>query len=129
MGLLHRAMNIVTPALPVLLIALGSAYGIHVLNKIFHEVGSEKTKLLRLKIATSEIIIPVIMAGITTAVGFASFVTAKLNIIIEFGLLAGAGIIFALIISLSFIPAGYGVLPLGKEKRLLNYENHYNDPF
>jgi len=129
MGLLHRAMNIVTPALPVLLIALGSAYGIHVLNKIFHEVGSEKTKLSRLKIATAEIIIPVIMAGITTAVGFASFVTAKLNIIIEFGLLAGAGIIFALIISLSFIPAGYGVLPLGKEKRLLNYENHYYAQF
>jgi len=128
MGFLHRAMNLITPALPVLLIALGSAYGIHVLNKIFHEVNSETNKFSKLKIATTEIFIPVLMAGVTTIVGFASFITAKLNIIIEFGLLAGVGILFAMIISLTLIPAGYAVMPVSK-KSITKYENHHYSLF
>lgn len=97
MGALYKHMNILTPVLPVLLIALGSAYGIHVMNKIFHEESVED--------ATVEIFIPVLMAGITTIVGFLSFSTAKLSIFVELGLFSAMGIFYAMVISLSLIPA------------------------
>ena len=97
MGALNKHMNILTPVLPVLLIALGSAYGIHVMNKIFHEDSVEK--------ATVEIFVPVLMAGLTTIVGFLSFSTAKLSLFVDLGLFSAAGIFYAMVISLSLIPA------------------------
>ncbi len=95
-GLLRRPMNIITPVLPVLLIALESAYDIHVLNRILHEDSGEKS--------TYEIFIPVLMAALTTMIGLISFLTSKLSIIKEAGLFA-TGIFYAMVISLSLIPA------------------------
>ncbi len=113
MGLFKRPMNIITPVLPVLLIALGSAYGIHVLNKIFHEDSEEK--------ATYEVFVPVLMAAITTMVGFISFLTAKLSIIEELGLFSAAGIFYAMVISLSLIPA---MCVLSKKKTKVSDERY-----
>ncbi len=131
MGLTRTAMNIVTPALPVLLIALGSAYGIHVLNKIVHELNEVGDKEERLRVAVKEIFIPVLMAGLTTIVGFLSFVTARLSLIVEFGLFAALGIAFAMIISLSLIPAIYAAFPLkinASEQRGLQFYNKFLSP-
>ncbi len=97
MGLLRKPMDLLTPILPVLLIALGSAYGIHVLNKILHEDSVEK--------ATAEIFVPVLMAGLTTIAGFVSFASAKLSLIINLGLFSALGIFYAMVIALSLIPA------------------------
>ena len=97
MGLFKKPMDLLTPILPVLLIALGSAYGIHVLNKILHEENVSE--------ATSKIFVPVLMAGLTTIVGFLSFGTAKLSLIVNLGLFSALGIFYAMLISLSVIPA------------------------
>ncbi len=105
-GLLNRPMNILTPVLPVFLIALGSAYGIHVVNKMLH--GDSVSK------ATFEIFVPVFMAGVTTIVGFASFATAKLSLFVELGLFSAAGIFYAMVISLSLIPALWSLGSKGK---------------
>jgi len=111
MGLIRWPMTLITPALPVLLVALGSAYGIHVVNKIFYEIRTVGLRFSRLKIALAGIVVPVLMAGMTTVAGFASFATVRLKIIKDFGLLAAVGIIFAIIISLTLIPTTYAVLP------------------
>ena len=110
MGLIRWPMTLITPALPVLLVALGSAYGIHVVNKIFYEIRSMGLRFSRLKVALAGIVVPVLMAGLTTVAGFASFATVRLKIIKDFGLLAAAGIVFAIIISLTVIPTGYAVV-------------------
>ncbi|MCD6454983.1 MAG: MMPL family transporter [Candidatus Aminicenantes bacterium] len=97
MGSLHIPMDILTPVLPVLLIALGSAYGIHVMNKIFHEDSVEK--------ATISVFVPVLMAGLTTIVGFLSFATAKLSLIVNLAIFSAIGIFYSMAIALSLIPA------------------------
>ncbi len=107
MGLLHKPLTLVTPAIPVLLIALGSAYGIHVLNKYVHDIGGKNSEERRGKLikATTEIFLPVFLAGITTLIGFISFTTASLSLIADFGIFSAIGIFFALIIALTLIPA------------------------
>ncbi len=107
MGYLKKPLTLVSPAIPVLLVALGSAYGIHVFNKIIHEIEcSEKSKKQKSLIySTSEIMLPVFLAGLTTIVGFLSFSSAKLSLITDFGLFSALGILFALIISITLIPA------------------------
>ncbi len=113
MGLLRKPMDLLTPILPVLLIALGSAYGIHVLNKILHEDSVET--------ATAEIFLPVLMAGLTTVVGFLSFSTAKLSLIVNLGLFSALGIFYAMVIALSLIPA---MMSLRREKGRRRVEKH-----
>ncbi|MGD2295870.1 MAG: MMPL family transporter, partial [Candidatus Aminicenantes bacterium] len=108
-GLLHWPMSLISPALPVFLVALGSAYGIHVVNKISFETRNEENKALKVRSAVSGIVIPVILTGVTTACGFASFATVKFTIVRDLGFFTAIGICFAVIISLTLIPSGYGL--------------------
>ncbi|MEA2005660.1 MAG: efflux RND transporter permease subunit [Acidobacteriota bacterium] len=109
MGLFNISMNIITPALPVLLIALGSAYGIHVVNSIYNEGHKNVLVLSDIQEATKTISMPVILAAATTVAGFISFLTAKLKLIEEFGIFSAFGIAFAAVISLTLIPAGSAI--------------------
>ncbi len=115
MGLFDIPMNLITPGMPVLLIALGSAYGIHIMNQIFTDKKDSKTDFSNLTKSMSHIALPVILAGVTTAAGFISFITAKLRIIRDFGILSATGIVFAVLISLTFIPACKAILSKKKE--------------
>ncbi len=105
MAILHKPVTLITPIIPVLLIALGSAYGIHVYNRFQYDrqFGGDWTTIL-LK-SMGDIWLPVVLAGVTTIVGFFSFVTARLQLIVDFGIFGGIGLFFAVVISLIFIPA------------------------
>ncbi|HIE26849.1 TPA: hypothetical protein EYP66_06145, partial [Candidatus Poribacteria bacterium] len=96
----------------------GSAYGIHVVNKYYEDVRSESEKESSLKLALSEVGVPVILAGITTLIGFISLLTSNLSLIKEFGFFTACGVLFATLIAITFLPA---VLSLLKVKRR---ENH-----
>jgi len=105
MGLTRTPMNIITPALPVLLVALGSAYGIHVFNSLHSIPEPGRFSLERTSRQLASVAIPVVLAAGTTMVGFVSFLTARLKIIIQFGLFATAGIAFAALLALLLIPS------------------------
>jgi predicted RND superfamily exporter protein len=111
MGIFRVPMNLVTPALPVLLIGLGSAYGIHVVSSIEQNRNQRLSKIAWLSRSTARVALPVFMAAITTMVGFASFLTAKLGLISNFGIFAGIGVITAMLLAYALIPASYYLLP------------------
>jgi hypothetical protein len=125
MGLIRKPMNLITPALPVLLIALGSAYGIHVLNRIMYEEYTSGLNFSTLKKVVMEVFIPVSMTGVTTIIGFCSFITAKIATITTFGLFAAAGILFSTLISLFFIPASYKLNSFKKKNSNAKRDDRY----
>jgi len=97
-------MSMISNNIPIILLAVGSAYTIHVLNRInqCREQDPEKA----LKIALSYIIVPVILAALTTIIGFISFVFgAYLSMIRDFGIFTALGTFFTAILSLFFVPA------------------------
>ncbi|MCK4340006.1 MAG: MMPL family transporter, partial [Candidatus Cloacimonetes bacterium] len=49
--------------------------------------------------------VPIFLAGLTTAIGFLAFLTSNLTIIKEFGIFTAIGVIFAFIVSITFLPA------------------------
>ena len=78
MALLHIPLTILSTVLPVILIAVGSAYGIHVINHYFDEVTqsseiSYATHAEQIVDAMSRVIPPVFLAALTTFAGFISF--------------------------------------------------------
>ena len=123
-ALLGKSISIVTTALPVLLVAVGSAYGIHIIHHYYEDraLGMEKEEAL--KKALKDFGIGVIMAGLTTFAGFASLYTSSVIPLKEFGVFAAIGVIYALLASLILIPAilRLGRLPKKIEKMKLTSE-------
>ena len=100
MSLLHFTFTIVSSIIPVALIAVGSAYGIHVLTHYYIAlVKNDKpmTKELHAEIIWSgvkEVFGAVFLAGLTTVVGFISLVTSPLEPLHSFAIFASLGVLF-----------------------------------
>ncbi len=107
----------ISDALPVVLFAVGSAYGIHVMNKIKLSVSTTPNKMESLRKAMAEISLAITLAGITTFVGFMSFVfSTYLEIVSDFGIFAALGVLFILFLSITFIPAAASYFSFTGEK-------------
>ncbi|QEN05966.1 RND family transporter [Thiospirochaeta perfilievii] len=110
-SMLHYDFTVVTTCLPVLLIAVGSAFGIHIINHYYHEL--EKKAGTISKEEHFEVIIdglktvikPVILASVTTVLGFLSILSSPVGPLKTFGLFSAIGVTIALGLSLVFIPA------------------------
>lgn len=115
MSILRIPLTAISDIIPVVLIAVGSAYSIHVVSKFNEEVNSESKKMEQSKKALSEIMVPVLLAGITTIAGFISFIFGSyLTMIAEFGWFTSLGIFFALLIAITFVPSVLSFLPVKK---------------
>jgi predicted RND superfamily exporter protein len=116
MSLLGYQMSMVSNNIPIILLAVGSAYTIHVLNRIKLEREKElKKAIVR---ALRYIIIPVILASLTTIIGFLSFVFgAYLNMIRDFGIFTALGTAIAALLSIFFVPAIISLMPPRKKSR------------
>lgn len=108
-------LTIISNIIPVVLLAVGSAYAIHVLNSI--NQSKEKDRKQALLKALAYIIVPVILAAVTTAIGFVSFVFgAYLTMIKDFGIFTAVGTLIALLLSIFFVPALISAFSMYRKK-------------
>ena len=115
MSILNIPLTVISNIIPVILMAVGSAYSIHIINKFNESVVSNENRIEQSKKALGEISVPVLLASVTTIVGFAAFVFgAYLEMIRDFGLFSGLGIFFAFVVSITFVPAVLSFLPVLK---------------
>jgi hypothetical protein len=106
----------ISDAIPVVLYAIASSYSIYIINKFRDTVTNKETKMEDAKEGLSEVGLAVILSGVTTFAGFLSFVFgAYLNIISEFGIFMALGVIFNLIIAITFVPAVLSYLSVSKK--------------
>lgn len=112
--------QLLTVILPVILIAVTNDYGIHIIAAYQELAVGENNSVQVSKNSVLKLGAPVIAAGITTVVGLLSLATHLIVPARELGLLAGAGISFALSASLLFIPAVLVLLKV--ETPLKNYD-------
>jgi predicted RND superfamily exporter protein len=104
MSLLDFKMSMISNNIPIILLAVGTAYTIHVLNRINQIEEADRKKAIRM--ALEYVMIPVILAAVTTMIGFVSFIFgAYLDMIVEFGIFTALGTFFACLFSIFFIPA------------------------
>lgn len=113
--LMGLKLSMVSNNVPIIILAVGSAYAIHVLNRI-NQIDETDPKKAVVK-ALPLIIAPVILATLTTMIGFLSFIFgAYLSLIKDFGLLAAFGTLFAGFLAITFVPALLAVIPIKKKK-------------
>ncbi len=105
MAIFSVPLTVLSFILPVVLMAIGIADGIHLLSRYREEVrGTEDRATAILRTMTS-MQRPVVMTSLTTAAGFLSLLNAYMAPQRMFGLFTSAGILFAMILSLVLIPA------------------------
>lgn len=110
MPLFGIKLSILATVLPVILVAVGSAYGIHVVSHYFDHVdqtGSLSVQVYNAQIlwAVKRVIRPVFLAALTTFAGFVSFCFTPAVPIAEFGMFASFGVLVAFGVSVTLIPA------------------------
>lgn len=103
MSLTGSEMSMVTNNIPIVLLAVGTAYAIHVLNRIDQVKDNLDQAII---VALTYVAIPVILAALTTITGFISFIFGSyLTMIRDFGIFTALGTFIALVLSLFFVPA------------------------
>jgi len=113
-------LSIISNIMPVLLIAIGSAYGIHMIARYKEDIQSCPDKITCIKKSLAEVGVPIILAGVTTLIGFFSFAGSYLTSVTHFGVFTGVGVGFALIVSITFIPSILVYLKQPKIKRTVS---------
>jgi predicted RND superfamily exporter protein len=121
MALVNIPIYAVSTMIPVMLIAIGVADGIHLYSHLhlYMRKHPETTKLEAVKDMLKNMWSPVVMTSVTTAVGFISLLTSQVYPIKYFGIFTAFGVMVAMVFSLVLIPAGimaFG-LPKFKEKK------------
>ena len=113
MGHLGVHMTTVGVSLPVLMIAVGSSYSIHILNQYYADFNliTRKGAAEGLQLSLSHISVTVLLAGLTTFVAFLTLASHQLSAIREWGVFSAVGVCFAVLISVTFIPAGLALMP------------------
>ncbi len=108
----------VSTMIPVMLIAIGVADGIHLYSHLHTYVdhnpntGKKEAVIDMLKFMWK----PVIMTSVTTAVGFISLLTSQVYPVKYFGVFTAFGVMMAMVFSLVFLPAAIMIFGLPKPK-------------
>lgn len=110
MPLLDIPLTMVTSALPVAMMAVGVAYGVHVVENIFSNSSEGKKGKAGIISALERLSVPILMAGLTTIAAFLSLCTTPVVPLTQFGLLSAFGIMTAMILALTFVPAVMSVV-------------------
>ena len=133
MALLNIPIYAVSTMIPVMLIAIGVADGIHLYSHLYMHLRENPDADRREAVMdmVREMWRPVVMTSITTAVGFISLLTSQVYPIKYFGLFTAFGVMMAMIFSLVLIPAGvlaFG-LPHPKKKKKEEDDDAERDHF
>ncbi|GMR02597.1 MAG: hypothetical protein BMS9Abin20_0935 [Acidimicrobiia bacterium] len=111
-------MSQMVQILPILLIGLGVDYSIHMTTRYRQEVHEGKSVDDAIATAIRTVGIALVLATLTTAVGFLTNVTNDIPALAEFGELAAVGIVFSFVLMLTFVPAVRELLDRKAERNM-----------
>ena len=119
MAMVNIPIYAVSTMIPVMLIAIGVADGIHLYSHLhlFQRKNPDAGKKEAVTDMVKHMWKPVVMTSITTAVGFISLLTSQVYPIKYFGIFTAFGVLVAMLLSLLIIPAGIMIFGLPKLKK------------
>ena len=102
--------------IPPLIIVIGITNCIYLLNKYHQELRLHGNKPKALTRMVQKIGSATFMTNVTTAIGFATFILTKSQVLVEFGIIASLNIILVFVLSILIILIVFSYLPPPKEK-------------
>ena len=113
MGLLKQSLDIFNSPTPILILAVAAGHAVQLLKRYYEEYEAARARGLVAKDANVEATMasligvgPVMMiAGGVASLGFFSLITFEIPTIRSFGIFTGVGILAAVVLEMTFIPA------------------------
>jgi len=110
--------NIINCIVPTLLLVIGVGDAVHFLTVYFQELGAGADKREAIIRMVRRVGVACLMTSITAAVGFASLVVARIDIIKGMGRVASVGLMISYLIILFLVPAVLAMTPAPKPEML-----------
>jgi len=113
-------LSMLTMIVPVFLVAVGTAYCLHIVSEYLTCQGEATSSTEAVTKTYSNIALPTSLAVLTTAIGLGSLLVNRISAIREFAIFSCFGIFSILIIVMTFLPAALSFIPLpakGSKKR------------
>jgi len=107
-GRFGEPFTIVSSTTPVMMVALGGAFGMHMLAGFQRQAGTSRE---RASATLRELTKPVFLSAATTAVAFGALMVMPQLPMQRFGLVAGIGVMLLFVLALFVLPALLAVLP------------------
>lgn len=105
-------LNIINSSMPTLLLVIAVADGVHIFSRYLEEAAVSATPREAASRTMAHMTGACALTSITSAVGFASLLTAQLPIIRSFGMYSGLGILLAYLVTMLLVPPVLSLLPL-----------------
>lgn len=118
LGILGYKISMLTGLIPPIIVVIGIPNCVYLLNKYHQEYDNHGNKIKALSAVIRKIGIVTLITNCTTAVGFVVLIFAKIDLLKEFGMVAGINVFATFIISIILIPAVYAYLPPPNSKQL-----------
>jgi len=120
MGMMGLTMNLLSVALPIMLICVGIGDSMHAIACFHDHIDKGMARLDALKTAFAEVGGPLMLTSLTTAVGFLAFLTTHVKPYREMGIYVALGVFYAFILTVILTPVFYSfgpAHPKGSKKR------------
>lgn len=123
MALSGVPLKLPTQILPSFILAVGVGDSVHVLSVFYRRYDHTGDKREAIQFAVGHSGLAVVMTSLTTAAGLFSFSTAELGAIAELGVFGSAGVLFAMLYSLTLLPALLAILPIRQRRNRARQED------
>lgn len=111
------AISTMLSVFPVILIAVASGFGVHMIHRYYYLRVTGHDQDDALKKTIEQIGFAVFMSAMTVIAGFLAMVPNEVSSLRDFGLYSAIGVLYALLLALFFIPAMLRLLKLPKSIR------------
>jgi hypothetical protein len=124
LGLLGYKITVLSGMIPSLLIVIGIPNSIYMMNKFHHEFVQHGNKVKALQRVIVKIGNATFLTNLTTALGFATFIIVKSDLLKQFGIVASLNILGLFVLSLILIPVIFSFIktPSAKHVKHLEYQ-------
>ena len=122
-------LSILTGLVPPLIIVIGVANCIFLLNKYHTEYRLHGNKIKGLQRVVRKVGRATLLTNATTAAGFATFTVVESSVMREFGVIASMSIMFVFVLSLMLVPIVFSFLKAPKARHVKHLDRTYSKTF
>ncbi|MBA7498100.1 hypothetical protein ES704_00834 [subsurface metagenome] len=118
-----RSATMMISAIPVLMISLATAYGIHFISR-YYEERHNFNPVKAVNMTIRDIFVPILMSALTTMAGFLSLTAAIVRPMTEFGFFSTIGIFFAFVLATFLLGSFFTIFPPPKIHKKFSQESN-----
>ena len=101
----HFFFTFVNSSMPIVLLTIANSDGVHFISRFFREARQHKDVKQAITLTMNQILLPIFLTSITTSAAFLTMLTSPIPAMTGYGLSIGFGILWAWILSSTFLPA------------------------